>query len=404
MKKQLLSTGLLALLLLGAGCQAPWQRSQRVAMTGSVSATSPATGVSVSDPSQTRFVTLTGALFPDVVSTLSLTMNDRGVDGHYVEEQTRRIGTVYGVGTSTTSSIFHISMMDDDTGLQTAYVTGTWAADGTELRATVQRGTEAQRDVVLKVREGALPLIAHSQAEEWHPNEQEGCLFRVTYPEIGATPLLSSEVRDRMNNAIRLHVGLTATTTVDMQHQIFMEGCKQELAEIRAEYGTSTGFEFMNGQRAYELNTRITYNQGHHLGLAFALYTYTGGAHGSYQPYSLNFDTRTGEALSFQDLAPKDQLVNLKQVIDERVMARYEQELFQDIAESLQKQIDQPHATSSQEALGLFAKSANFHLTPVGIDVFYQQYELAPYAAGILEVFLSRDELKSRGYATTIYE
>ncbi len=179
-----------------------------------------------------------------------------------------------------------------------------------------------------------------------------------------------------------------------------MQECKNELLAMRAEQGTSTEM-MMGAQRIYDQGARITYNQDHLVSLSFGISTYTGGAHGAFSVTALTIDTRTGEVLSFDDVIAPQQLASFKRELDQRLLDGYGDVLFEEIAASIRTQLNTTVATSSK-ILVEFGKAENFNLTPAGLDVFYQQYEVAPYAVGIPEVFFTQEELKVYGYPETL--
>lgn len=105
-------------------------------------------------------------------------------------------------------------------------------------------------------------------------------------------------------------------------------------------------------------------------------YIYTGGAHGSSGESSVNMDMKTGKRVTEEDLLVdgyKDGLAAL---------------LTAHLHDSL----------PDQEAYdGLFIKdivpNGNFKVSELGLTYVYGQYEIGPYALGIIEVTVPWDEL-----------
>lgn len=100
------------------------------------------------------------------------------------------------------------------------------------------------------------------------------------------------------------------------------------------------------------------------------IYTYTGGAHGMTYRYSKTADRRTGKMLSLQQIfAAPDYLTVLNQ------LARMQN---QDI------HFFQPVTLTGKE---------DFYLTDQELTVYYQLYEVAPYAAGFIEYHFPYDQI-----------
>ncbi len=96
---------------------------------------------------------------------------------------------------------------------------------------------------------------------------------------------------------------------------------------------------------------------------------YMGGAHGMYGKYGVNFDTATGEKLKLSDVF--GDVPQTAAVILERLYERYGTEPFFDhTAEKVEK--------------ALAENTVSWTLDNDGATFYFNPYELAPYAAGIL--------------------
>lgn len=105
-------------------------------------------------------------------------------------------------------------------------------------------------------------------------------------------------------------------------------------------------------------------------------YIYTGGAHGSSGESSVNIDMKTGKRVTEDDL----------------LVAGYKDGLAALLTAHLHD------ALPDQEAYdGLFIKdiapNGNFKVSELGLTYVYGQYEIGPYALGIIEVTVPWDEL-----------
>jgi len=113
--------------------------------------------------------------------------------------------------------------------------------------------------------------------------------------------------------------------------------------------------------------------------------TYTGGAHGSYYISYINVDRRDGHVITLDELCDEAHEKALTDSIVKQVMA------------------DNNCATLEQlkEETGIFMLSDepvvadNFYFSEKGITFTYNQYEIAPYAVGVIEVTLPYATMKA---------
>ena len=114
-------------------------------------------------------------------------------------------------------------------------------------------------------------------------------------------------------------------------------------------------------------------------------YEFTGGAHGNTVRFSDSFDLRTGYRIRMRDLFPKVEdcrPIVLEQVLrqaDERTQA--EPGVFFDDYRTLIIKYFNPQS---------------FFLTPRTLGVYYQEYEIAPYASGIVVFEMPYEDLGIR--------
>ncbi|MDI3117276.1 DUF3298 and DUF4163 domain-containing protein [Clostridioides difficile] len=117
------------------------------------------------------------------------------------------------------------------------------------------------------------------------------------------------------------------------------------------------------------------------LSIKVRYYTYSGGAHGFYQDIAYNVDMRTGKFLELMDLF-KDN-TKYKEVIDE--------EIKRQIAELEKK---------DEENIGIYnfkgiKENQNFYLQDENLVVYFDLYDITPYAAGIPEFSINKTLISS---------
>lgn len=113
---------------------------------------------------------------------------------------------------------------------------------------------------------------------------------------------------------------------------------------------------------------QIKYNQNGLLSVAFQNYQFAGGAHGSTIQTAYTFDLSTGNQLQLADLFKANS--DYVSVISDRVQSQLkERDLFSALFDPFEN-IRPDHS---------------YYLTCDGVVVYYQQYEILAYAAGIQE-------------------
>ena len=105
-----------------------------------------------------------------------------------------------------------------------------------------------------------------------------------------------------------------------------------------------------------------------------------GGAHGSYNAAYTNINMRNGNVLKTKDIFNKGYENPLNKLIEQKIRQHFEIKPNQSLTD-----------------YGLFDNKVNFNdnfaITKDGLEFLYNQYEIAPYAMGVIEVKLSYKEL-----------
>jgi hypothetical protein len=118
------------------------------------------------------------------------------------------------------------------------------------------------------------------------------------------------------------------------------------------------------------------------LTLAHAVYTYMGGAHGNYGTSFINIDLLTNKVLNLKDVLNPAGIGKLNPLLEKY----FRKDLGLKPSESLMEG-------------GLFEDkieyNENFYLTSKGIGFGFTPYEIAPYAAGEINIFIPFSELSA---------
>lgn len=122
-------------------------------------------------------------------------------------------------------------------------------------------------------------------------------------------------------------------------------------------------------------NTRIDTVLNNIMVVSTATYDYLGGAHGSYNVRYYNFDVNTGQRIGEADLFGPKSLETIADLIRQDIKNR-------------NKSSDQSQHVSLLVDLKKVEPNDNYYFTGRGITYVYNQYEIAPYSQGIVEISL----------------
>ena len=131
----------------------------------------------------------------------------------------------------------------------------------------------------------------------------------------------------------------------------------------------------------YEISAKDIYHTPKILCLEFSSGGYTGGAHGNYNVSYYNIELYTGELLMLENLLIKGFEKKLNELIDKK---------FRDVK-------DLKPGDDLEKNGGLFDSKItyndNFAVTKEGLKFYYNNYEIASYAAGPTELLITYKEL-----------
>jgi hypothetical protein len=143
----------------------------------------------------------------------------------------------------------------------------------------------------------------------------------------------------------------------------------------QAKYQKENNYPFNN----YEVLSiyQITYNNNCIVSLYSDYYTYLGGAHGTTERTSETWDFQTGKRLSLSDYFPDDPM--------------FMESILAEISRQVTDRLEKEPSTYFEDYPSLIQGNFNiegFYVTPEGIVIYYQQYDIAPYSTGIPEFLL----------------
>lgn len=143
-----------------------------------------------------------------------------------------------------------------------------------------------------------------------------------------------------------------------------------QMAMVEYEYSVANHYPIRQFE-AY-VDYFITYNQNCYLSLYFDQYEYAGGAHGLTVRYSDTWDLKKSKRIDLADLFPPN--TNYKSDIIREINNRIELEMEGD---------NKMYFDEYQRLVRENFKANQFYLSKEGVVIYFQQYDIAPYASGI---------------------
>jgi len=142
------------------------------------------------------------------------------------------------------------------------------------------------------------------------------------------------------------------------------------------EESKAQGWPLRTGSVYIEYEAQV--NDNRTMSISVIYYQYTGGAHGNYNKETVNLDLVNEKELSLRELF--DGSDDYKQVLTKEIL----------------KQMNNDKDNLFPETLKDFKASDDlkFYLTDEGIVFYFDPYEVAPYASGIVEYKISYESLK----------
>lgn len=143
-----------------------------------------------------------------------------------------------------------------------------------------------------------------------------------------------------------------------------------QMAMVEFEYSVANNFPIRQFEAFVDFT--VTYNQNCLVSLYFDQYEYAGGAHGLTVRYSDTWNLEKSKRLEMSEIFPHNHnyreyvLEVIDQQIDDRIAK--EEAMFFDDYEKLKHEN---------------FKANNYYLTKEGMVVYFQQYDIAPYAVGL---------------------
>ncbi len=183
--------------------------------------------------------------------------------------------------------------------------------------------------------------------------------FKINYPRFCSPDF--KEAVNRMNRFYKERA---------VAFQRYCERVLYRMAVKEYEYSTANGFPV----REYEaqVDYTVTYNQNCTVSLYFDEYQFTGGAHGNTLRCSQTWNVQTACRITLAQMFPCGM--------------NYRVFLIRTVNQQIAEQIQNGENYYFDDYEKLVAESfctESFYLTPAGLSVYFQHYDIAPYSSGI---------------------
>lgn len=158
------------------------------------------------------------------------------------------------------------------------------------------------------------------------------------------------------------------------------EGFEEELQE----YAEDADLYGLNSKYYTDISYQTEYNRRGLISIQITKIYYSGGAHDNILLDSLTFDLASGTRIIADQLFEAEEMV---------YTARIKEWLLDEIERQL-KSPDVYYFENHRELLDITFNKEQFVLTEEGLCIYFQVYDLAPYAAGIVQFVIPYGELE----------
>lgn len=183
--------------------------------------------------------------------------------------------------------------------------------------------------------------------------------YRIEFPQIGSTSFQVGKTR--FNEFYRQKATELKT---------YAENELYKMAVDSYEFAKKNDYPIMQYELVLEYT--VTYNEICVVSIYLDQYTFTGGAHGNTVRSSQTWNLKNGDMLTLNELFNS----NDNYIID--ILKEINLQIANEISIGENYYFD-----NYSELLVQNFNPQSFYLTPLGVAIYYQQYDIAPYSSGI---------------------
>ena len=139
-----------------------------------------------------------------------------------------------------------------------------------------------------------------------------------------------------------------------------------------------------------DMTYKVTRADDNVISFAITHYWYAGGGHGQFNTVGVNYDTNTGERISFDDLSEDQESFRMATLAYNQALAETEP------YSNLMYSEDNPFATATLE--DVLYSDDRWCLSTAGLVFLSNPYALGPFAAGLIEFTIPYSNLEDMGF------
>lgn len=222
-------------------------------------------------------------------------------------------------------------------------------------------------------KQAAEPKTISFVSKEYHDSSDMGAAINVVVPFAEGDTEATKAINAKIYDAVRATIASSESESTD--YESLLHAFVADYESFKKDEPTSAiGWE-ATVESSVELNKENLIN------IRIDAYTFTGGAHGNPVSMSLLLDPKTGKEVAVSEII-KD-IPAFTKVAEAKFREKYE--LASDAA---------INSNGFSFENDMFKLPATIFFTENRIELYYNHYEIAAYAMGAQEVFITYDEVK----------
>lgn len=194
-------------------------------------------------------------------------------------------------------------------------------------------------------------------------NGETVLIYRIQYPEF-----ISADYKSAANAINKYYKARAIKYQQFIETDLYKMAVEQYLDDIKNGYPV----RIFTADESYQ----ITYNKACIISLYFDRYQFTGGAHGITERSSQTWNLQTRMMIKLSELFTC--LFDYRSYIKDQIIEQI-------------KQNPDPYFDNYEELVEQYFNVQHFYCTEQGVVIYFQLYEIAPYASGIREFLLPYD-------------
>lgn len=250
--------------------------------------------------------------------------------------------------------------------------------------------------------EGEINVTTSQIVKNATVNEFASCAIDLSYPNFESAQLdpvqqlqINHEIAHFLAGSLNAATEVDTPTDIEPIAETYLHDCEAEVND-EYEYLSDAGEElFMNLKRSIETDYTVTLNSDKLLSIRLDNFSYTGGAHANQSSAFINADLTTHQLLTLGDVIDSTHLTAFTQLEKTKLLAEHEDDLYPESAQAFAAIVADTDWIVSEEERKQLGKADNFSLTPTSIIIHYNPYDIAPYAAGPIDVEIPYTDIQA---------